>query len=50
MLSIVDLVEAGTFTPDLAAYSLAAIGSGASFLVGADPGGAGKTTDRKSVV
>lgn len=44
MLSIVDLLEAGTVTPDLAAYALAAIGGGASFLVGALPGGAGKTT------
>ncbi|MGC9453712.1 MAG: hypothetical protein ACP5HU_02510 [Phycisphaerae bacterium] len=44
MLSVVDLIEAGTISRDLAAYSLAAIGSGASFLVGAVPGGAGKTT------
>ncbi len=44
MLSVVDLIEAGTMTPDLAAYTLAAIGSGASFMVGAMPGGAGKTT------
>jgi hypothetical protein len=44
MLSIVDLLEAGTFTPDLAAYCLAAISRGASFMVGALPGGAGKTT------
>jgi len=44
MLSIVDLIEAGTFAPDLAAYALAAIGKGASFMVGALPGGAGKTT------
>ena len=44
MLSIVDLVEAGTVTGELAAYCLAAIGGGASFLVGALPGGAGKTT------
>ena len=44
MLSIVDLLEAGTITPDLAAYAMAAIGRGASFLVGALPGGAGKTT------
>ncbi len=44
MLSIVDLIEAGTMTRDLAAYSLAAIGAGASFMVGALPGGAGKTT------
>ncbi|MGB2819652.1 MAG: hypothetical protein WBF17_01625 [Phycisphaerae bacterium] len=44
MLSIVDLMDAGTVTPELAAYSLAAIGGGASLLVGAVPGGAGKTT------
>jgi len=44
MLSVVDLVEAGTLSPELAAYCLAAIGRGASFMVGALPGGAGKTT------
>ncbi len=44
MLSIVDLVEAGTFSPRLAAYALAAVNGGASFMVGANPGGAGKTT------
>jgi len=44
MLSIVDLLEAGTVTGELAAYSLAAISGGASFMVGAVPGGAGKTT------
>jgi hypothetical protein len=44
MLSIVDLIDAGTISRDLAAYVLAAIGDGASFMVGANPGGAGKTT------
>jgi len=44
MLSVVDLIEGGTLTRDMAAFSLAAIGSGASFMVGALPGGAGKTT------
>ena len=44
MLSIVDLVEAETVSRELAAYCLAAIGGGASFLIGALPGGAGKTT------
>lgn len=44
MLSVVDLIEAATVGPGLAAYCLAAIGRGASFLVGAMPGGAGKTT------
>ena len=32
MLSIVDLIEAGTLSRELAAYALAAIGRGASFL------------------
>lgn len=44
MLSVVDLIEAGTMTREVAAYALAAIGSGASFMIGARPGGAGKTT------
>ena len=44
MLSIVDLIDAGTITREAAGYCLAAIGRGASFLVGAVPGGAGKTT------
>jgi hypothetical protein len=44
MLSIVDLVEAGTVPRDLAAYLLSVIEAGASFMVGAVPGGAGKTT------
>ncbi|MBP8258738.1 MAG: hypothetical protein KA118_03640 [Verrucomicrobia bacterium] len=44
MLSVVDLMEARTLAPELAVYLLAAIGRGASFLVGAVPGGAGKTT------
>ncbi len=44
MLSIVDLIDAGTFSEDLAAYALAAINNGASFMVGALAGGAGKTT------
>jgi len=44
MLSVVDLLDAGTLDLDLAAYLAAAISRGASFLVGAVPGGAGKTT------
>jgi hypothetical protein len=44
MLSVVDLIDAGTLSREMAAYSLAAIGAGASFMVGAMPGGAGKTT------
>lgn len=44
MLSIFDLIEAGTLDLDLAAFLMARISKGASFLVGARPGGAGKTT------
>ncbi len=44
MLSIVDLLDAETVSFDLAAYSLAAISQGTSFLTAALPGGAGKTT------
>ncbi len=44
MLSVFDLLEAGTVPLDLAAYLMARITRGASFLVGAQPGGAGKTT------
>ena len=44
MLSIVDLLQAGTLDPNLAAYLTTAISRGSSFLVGAYPGGAGKTT------
>ena len=44
MLSIFDLLEAETLDLDLAAYLMARISRGASFMVGAVPGGAGKTT------
>jgi hypothetical protein len=43
MLSLVDLIEAGTVDLPLAAYLAAAMRCGASLLVGARPGGAGKT-------
>jgi hypothetical protein len=43
MLSLVDLIEAGTVDLPLAAYLAAAMRAGASLLVGARPGGAGKT-------
>jgi hypothetical protein len=43
MLSLVDLIEARTVDLDLAAYLAAAMRGGASLLVGARPGGAGKT-------
>jgi DNA polymerase III delta prime subunit len=44
MLSIVDLLRKGTVDLSLASYLVAAMRAGASLLVGANPGGAGKTT------
>ncbi len=44
MLSVADLVEANTMPLSLAAAVTARIAEGASFMVGANPGGAGKTT------
>lgn len=44
MLSVFDLLAAETLDLDLAAYLMARISRGASFMVGAVPGGAGKTT------
>ncbi len=44
MLSVLDLLDAETLDLDLAAYLMARISRGASFMVGANPGGAGKTT------
>jgi hypothetical protein len=43
MLSLVDLLDAGSVDLPLAAYLAAAMRGGASLLVGARPGGAGKT-------
>ena len=43
MLSVVDLITAGTFTLELAAWLVERIEQGSSWLVGANPGGAGKT-------
>ena len=43
MLSLVDLLDAGTVDLPLAAYLAAVMRSGASLLVGARPGAAGKT-------
>ena len=44
MLSLVDLLIAGTVEIEQAAWLLARLERGSSFLVGATPGGAGKTT------
>jgi hypothetical protein len=43
MLSIFDLIKSQTLSPELAAYLILALWRGASLLVGARPGGAGKT-------
>ena len=44
MLSVFDLITAKTLDLDLAAYLMARISKGSSFMVGSVPGGAGKTT------
>jgi type IV secretory pathway ATPase VirB11/archaellum biosynthesis ATPase len=44
MLSVIDLLLADTLTRNQAAWLLSRIESGSSWLVGAKPGGAGKTT------
>ena len=44
MLSIVDLIQAGTISVEMAAYAMRAMAEGASLLTAARPGGAGKTT------
>jgi hypothetical protein len=44
MLSVVDLLEAGTLSLPQAAWLVARVADGSSWLVGARPGGAGKTT------
>jgi hypothetical protein len=44
MLSIVDLIQAGTINVEMAAYAMRAMREGTSLLTAARPGGAGKTT------
>jgi hypothetical protein len=44
MLSIVDLIQAGTLSVEMAACAMQAMAEGASLLTAARPGGAGKTT------
>jgi len=43
-LSLVDLMEAGTVTPEIVGFMLAAMRQGASVVMGAQPSGAGKST------
>lgn len=44
MLTLIDLVRAGTVDMPLAAYLLGMVASGHSFMIGCIPGGGGKTT------
>jgi len=44
MLSLADLLAAGTMDLELAGYLCAAVNAGQSFLIGCVPGGGGKTT------
>ncbi|MGB9687364.1 hypothetical protein [Thermogutta sp.] len=44
MLTVVDLIEAGTLSADMVATVMYALAQGASLLTAARPGGAGKTT------
>jgi len=44
MLTVVDLIDAGTLSIDMAAAVMEALANGSSILTGARPGGAGKTT------
>jgi len=44
MLSVVDLIQAETLSVEAAAHLMTLVSHGASFLTGAVPGGAGKTT------
>lgn len=44
MLTVVDLIEAGTLSADMVAAAMCALARGASVLTAARPGGAGKTT------
>lgn len=44
MLTVVDLIEAGTLSVEMAATVMEALAKGSSVLTGARPGGAGKTT------
>lgn len=50
MLSVVDLLEAGTLSMSHAAWLLRKIEEGSSWLVGARPGGAGKTTVMSALI
>jgi len=50
MLSVIDLIKAKTLSIDVSAFLMERIAGGASFIVGASPGGAGKTTVMCSLI
>ena len=49
-LSFSDLIDRGTFDLELAAWLMSHVSRGASFIVGAGPGGVGKTTTMRSLL
>ena len=49
-LSFSDLIDRGTFDLELAAWLMSHVSRGASFIVGAGPGGVGKTTTKRSLL
>ncbi|MBD3243208.1 MAG: hypothetical protein GF331_21645 [Chitinivibrionales bacterium] len=50
MLSVIDLIVAGTLTRELCAWTLEHVLEGGSWVVGAKPGGAGKTTIMSAIL
>ena len=49
-LSFSGLIDRGTFDLELAAWLMSHVSRGASFIVGAGPGGVGKTTTMRSLL
>ena len=49
-LSLSDLIERGTFDLELAAWLISHVSRGASFIIGAGPGGVGKTTTMRALL
>jgi hypothetical protein len=48
--SLLDLIELGTLDLELAAWLISHVSRGASFIIGAEPGGAGKTTTMRALL
>ncbi|PIQ44878.1 MAG: hypothetical protein COW04_10645, partial [Deltaproteobacteria bacterium CG12_big_fil_rev_8_21_14_0_65_43_10] len=49
-LSVLDLIERETFDLELAAWLMSRVARGASFIVGANPGGVGKSTIMRALL